>query len=437
MTIVFDEQPQDQVFSAQEKRQLIGRIWRYPQKHVCIMYELILNNTCDSVLYEISQGKALMMETFIDNGSPSAAMIQSIFHQADIAEPIDIPACVESAFAIGAGKIGLPAKNTHLISQPLSWAQYLKGLPEYLAHVRAEDAALMKDSGFAARNQVVGSTSARAEISWEAYFKGLKEFLAECRALDRPMPVSINAVQRTASAAHITALPSTIDMPGIVTTRSRDQTPTSPAWQTSDCTPVDEDLKGFEEPEVPLVAMPVHHQSQAGPSNHYIWDDQLPAGIQADDLLPKTYDWDMEKVAPSSTAVPTHSPSTTTYRWEADGSSSKPAAASSSLAMPGPEDSRKGRLWYDAGSYHPITNGRSRGSARPLLLPALSKVQAQPRPTELPLGGMLAARRAVYQNLTRARLTQNRTAMNAPVRPPPSNPLERPRLQAHDFYSRK
>lgn len=66
---------QDQVFSQQDKKQLIGRIHRIPQKQTCIVYDLVLQDTADEALYAIASGKAEMMAAL--NGRK----IHNLMHQ--------------------------------------------------------------------------------------------------------------------------------------------------------------------------------------------------------------------------------------------------------------------------------------------------------------------------------------------------------------------
>lgn len=62
---------QDQQFSAQDKRQLYGRIWRHPQLRICIIYDLIALSTSDVILNEMARGKKEMLTTFVTS-SPFA-----------------------------------------------------------------------------------------------------------------------------------------------------------------------------------------------------------------------------------------------------------------------------------------------------------------------------------------------------------------------------
>lgn len=59
---------QDQVFSQQDKRQLIGRIWRHPQERRCIIYDLIALETADVVLNHMARTKREMLDVFTGNG---------------------------------------------------------------------------------------------------------------------------------------------------------------------------------------------------------------------------------------------------------------------------------------------------------------------------------------------------------------------------------
>ncbi|KAJ7802826.1 hypothetical protein B0H14DRAFT_3154817 [Mycena olivaceomarginata] len=55
---------QDTLWSAQEDRQLIGRIWRQPQPKTVLVYRLIAKNTPDVFLNNISFDKLAMHEAF-------------------------------------------------------------------------------------------------------------------------------------------------------------------------------------------------------------------------------------------------------------------------------------------------------------------------------------------------------------------------------------
>jgi Helicase conserved C-terminal domain len=60
---------QDTLWSAQDDRQLIGRLWRPPQLKTVHVYRLIANNTSDVFLNNISFDKAAMHLAFTNSGA--------------------------------------------------------------------------------------------------------------------------------------------------------------------------------------------------------------------------------------------------------------------------------------------------------------------------------------------------------------------------------
>lgn len=88
---------QDQVFSQQDKKQLIGRIHRIPQQQTCIVYDLVLQDTADEALYAIASGKAEMMAAL--NGRK----IYNLMHQSigAIANPLAKVDHEEDVFTCG------------------------------------------------------------------------------------------------------------------------------------------------------------------------------------------------------------------------------------------------------------------------------------------------------------------------------------------------
>ncbi|KAI0348718.1 hypothetical protein OH77DRAFT_1416039, partial [Trametes cingulata] len=56
----------DNLWSAQENEQLIGRVWRHPQKKRVIVYYLIAENTSDVFLNTISRDKGMMQNAFMN-----------------------------------------------------------------------------------------------------------------------------------------------------------------------------------------------------------------------------------------------------------------------------------------------------------------------------------------------------------------------------------
>jgi SNF2 family DNA or RNA helicase len=55
---------QDTLWSAQDDRQLIGRLWRHPQHKIVHVYRLIADKTSDVFLNNISFDKAQMHDAF-------------------------------------------------------------------------------------------------------------------------------------------------------------------------------------------------------------------------------------------------------------------------------------------------------------------------------------------------------------------------------------
>jgi septal ring-binding cell division protein DamX len=71
------------VFSQQDKKQIIGRIHRLPQQHVCVVYDLVLKHTSDEALYAMACGKAEMM------ASLSGQTVEDIMHSTAYIEDVD------------------------------------------------------------------------------------------------------------------------------------------------------------------------------------------------------------------------------------------------------------------------------------------------------------------------------------------------------------
>ena len=59
--------PQDTLWSAQDDRQLIGRIWRYPQQKQVHVYRLVADGTSDVFLNRISFSKGAMHDAFTNS----------------------------------------------------------------------------------------------------------------------------------------------------------------------------------------------------------------------------------------------------------------------------------------------------------------------------------------------------------------------------------
>jgi len=60
---------QDQPWSAQDERQIRGRVHRQPQKKPVTVYHLLANETADIILSAMARGKHDMLEAFLSNGT--------------------------------------------------------------------------------------------------------------------------------------------------------------------------------------------------------------------------------------------------------------------------------------------------------------------------------------------------------------------------------
>jgi hypothetical protein len=67
--------PKDQPWSAQDERQLIGRIWRQPQSKQVKIIHLLAIDTTDIVLHSQAQGKAFMLDLFLDRPESTSEII--------------------------------------------------------------------------------------------------------------------------------------------------------------------------------------------------------------------------------------------------------------------------------------------------------------------------------------------------------------------------
>jgi hypothetical protein len=368
---------QDQVFSDQEKKQLVGRIWRYPQQHVCIMYELILNNTCDEVLYNISQGKALMMESFIEGDSVGRTVIESILEQSELG-PMETSVDNRIPHAIGVPHSRQPGEFH--AREPLTWAEYLHGLPEFLQARRSASICAISDT----------------EITWTAYLQGLPEWLARRKAIDGKSDSFVDISVRAPS----------------------------PPMDNMD---VDHDCD-LPLPELPEACPPVLHQSYPSPlpspspsqssSGFSGYKDSVTQPSMPQDLdygkqptagPSETYDWGSLDAAIDIIAV-----------------SAEPAISTSSGGHTTAEESvRPKKLWYRAvpvkATYERPTMIRS----TPFLVTALHANRTPKEPPLRPLGGAAAARQAVYANLSYKKLAEARNASTTlQVRPARSDPID-------------
>ncbi|KAL6304101.1 hypothetical protein BKA93DRAFT_826085 [Sparassis latifolia] len=66
---------EDQQFSEQDKRQIMGRIWRYPQDKICIIYDLVAINTADVALNSIARKKEEMLQIFASRAKYAEALL--------------------------------------------------------------------------------------------------------------------------------------------------------------------------------------------------------------------------------------------------------------------------------------------------------------------------------------------------------------------------
>jgi hypothetical protein len=55
---------QDPLFSNQEHRQVVGRVWRHPQQRQVIAYRLLAMKTADTILQEIADNKDFLLKAF-------------------------------------------------------------------------------------------------------------------------------------------------------------------------------------------------------------------------------------------------------------------------------------------------------------------------------------------------------------------------------------
>jgi len=60
---------QDQCWSAQDQRQVIGRAWRTPQSHIVQVVHILALETTDVIVGSMAMGKKDMLEAFTRNGS--------------------------------------------------------------------------------------------------------------------------------------------------------------------------------------------------------------------------------------------------------------------------------------------------------------------------------------------------------------------------------
>jgi superfamily II DNA or RNA helicase len=56
---------QDPLFSNQEFRQIVGRVWRYPQQRQVIVYHLLALGAADTILQQIAGNKDKLLEAFV------------------------------------------------------------------------------------------------------------------------------------------------------------------------------------------------------------------------------------------------------------------------------------------------------------------------------------------------------------------------------------
>jgi SNF2 family DNA or RNA helicase len=56
---------QDQPWSAQDERQIIGQAWRQLQKKTVKVYHLLALDTTDVLMSSVARGKQEMLETFL------------------------------------------------------------------------------------------------------------------------------------------------------------------------------------------------------------------------------------------------------------------------------------------------------------------------------------------------------------------------------------
>lgn len=69
---------QDQPWSAQDVRQMRGRVHRQPQKHKVHCYHLLANETADILVSDMAQGKQGMMDAYLDKPAGKGTSYDSI-----------------------------------------------------------------------------------------------------------------------------------------------------------------------------------------------------------------------------------------------------------------------------------------------------------------------------------------------------------------------
>lgn len=78
--MVNGKQPQDQPWSAQDERQIRGRVHRIPQNQVVKCYHVLGMGTADMILSDQARGKRDMMEAFLSEKRGQGECILLFLH---------------------------------------------------------------------------------------------------------------------------------------------------------------------------------------------------------------------------------------------------------------------------------------------------------------------------------------------------------------------
>jgi hypothetical protein len=423
---------QDQVFSNQEKRQFMGRIWRYPQKHVCIMYELILDDTCDDVIFNISQGKALMMDTFLEQGSASAAFMQSFFMQSS-PEPILKGGGSISSAAAAVKHKPRPPKALPAELNPLIWTEYFTGAREYVdmklgSAMLSGPPAPMENTPIVSHSPIpmemmptVAHPPAPIKVTWSQYFAGVAEYVVSNPGkTNKPEPPARLDIPIFVPSSHKSTVddlfqnpPSPIWMPDAP----------SPTWDTADDYDVGTSLGSHDTPAMTNMLPDDETADQTmstwpdGKDHHHsppAVDHPVCRATPDDiDLRSSSPDpWDRSQEQPN-VIVPTHI---------------RPLAS---------------QLWYKARPSKPVQIVPTMSPVFPSALPRVNTIKSTPKGAA---NHTLSTRRAAYQNLTMSRLASVRNqATQQRERAQPSQAIDlmlAPRLPASSsadggFYGTK
>lgn len=73
---------QDQPWSAQDERQIRGRVHRQPQSKIVRCYHILADETSDIILSSMASGKKTMMEAFLEKDAGKGAPAHTASTQA-------------------------------------------------------------------------------------------------------------------------------------------------------------------------------------------------------------------------------------------------------------------------------------------------------------------------------------------------------------------